>query len=665
MSSKLRYIYFFVALLTLLFNIYFIYDQWKHMTLMRQLFAYRQAVILEDFVKAFRRTYQKRFLEGCATVNDKNIKILPVLAMADISEKFSRHLQEKASIRTVSDRPGDPKNMARGLELESIRFFRSHPKARAFYQSIRQEDGEQFFYASPLYITRRCLKCHGKKEEAPLYIREHYKGEYGYREGDLKGIIAIRLSQNGMKKSFERMAFVNIVKIVLGSLVFLVAFYFLLRRYYRKEQMYTLKLETEVARKTASLKKRTAELHHRYYHDELTSLPNRNALLKELKKGEATALVLINIDDFNEVNDFYGHRAGDLLILQLSEILTRWVEKRRAMLFRMPSDEFAMLFYEPFSLEEMSAEIEKIVMAIHHHTFVVEGEEIHLRVAAGVSMESSDMLVTADMAIKKAKAEKRDFVIFERALNIGKRYRENIEWAERLKYALDEDRIVPYFQPLVSIGSGKVEKYEALVRLIDRDGRVHVPDEFLDIAKKTRFYPHLTRRMIHKTFEGFEHLPYDVSINLSYRDIVNAETMEFMIEEMKRYGLFGRVQIEILEHEGIVRFDEVTKTLQRFRELGVRVALDDFGSGYSNFTNVYELEIDLLKIDGSLIRQLDREESCRIMVETIVDFAGKLGIETCAEFVTDAKIYEIVRHMGIDYIQGYYPGEPKPLDDLV
>ena len=665
MSRKLQFLYLFVFIATVAFNIYFYLDQQDHLRKMQCFTAREQAKALDGFIRAFRQTYQQRFLQDRIPLNEENIKLLPVTNMAAITQKFSTMMHRKVSVRTVSDRPRDPRNRAEGLELESIRYFRAHPKKRVFYRMVEDEKGARFFYASALYVSAQCLKCHGKKEEAPAYIRQKFDRAYGYHLGELRGVIAVSLSQTQMKKNLATVVWVNVGKIVLGSLIFLVAFYFLLRRYAKKEEVYTRKLKEEVAQKTAALEKKSDQLRYRLYHDDLTGLPNRHALLETLERAATVSLVLINVDDFNEINDFYGHEIGDVLILQLANFLRERYAKEGVRLYRMPSDEFALLYDNLGERAQLEAEIQRVVEGVHDYTFLIEGEDIHLRVAAGASMEESDVLITADMAMKWAKTKKRDWVVFDHSLNIGARYRENIAWAERLKKALDEDRIVPYFQPIKPLDARQPLIYEALIRLVESDGTVHMPGEFLEIAKKTRYYPRLTLVMARKVFEAFENLPYHVSLNLSYLDLMNAETLDRLTQMIASYGMVERLHIEILESEGIERFDELEKSLQRFRSLGVKVSLDDFGSGYSNFINVANLDFDILKIDGTLIRQIHHDISRQITVETIVDFAKKLNIRTCAEFVGSAEVLEIVREMGVDYVQGFYLGEPKPADDLV
>jgi EAL domain-containing protein (putative c-di-GMP-specific phosphodiesterase class I) len=315
---------------------------------------------------------------------------------------------------------------------------------------------------------------------------------------------------------------------------------------------------------------------------------------------------------------------------------------------------------------ELEAYLKKVIRAINDHDFVIDGETVvHLRIAAGASGGGDDPLITADMAMKKAKTERKDYVVYDDAIDLSARYRKNLEWAEKLKYAISEDRIVPYLQPIVDAKTKEVKIYEALIRLVDEEGRVHTPYHFLDIAKRTKYYPELTKRMADKIFPLLERIPQEISLNVSYLDIINKETMRYILDKIEACSDPSRIHFEILESEGIERYEDVFECLKKLRSHRCHISLDDFGSGYSNFEHILKLEVDMLKIDGSLIRNIDTDIGSQIIVETIVDFADKLDIATCAEFVCSESVYETVRDLGVTYVQGYYIAEPGPLDDLV
>jgi diguanylate cyclase (GGDEF)-like protein len=665
---KNRFILLFatIASLAILYNLFFAYDQLRRVEKLQVFVARHQAQVLDAFLMAFRHTYQEVFIENEIPLNEQSVQLLPVLTTPCITEKFSNILAKKAEIRVVSDNPRNPKNMANALEMRSIDHFRTHPNQKEWYTLIEEHGEQRFFYTTPIYIEKQCLACHGKREEAPTYIRTHYDKAYGYRLGELRGIIGIYLSQSSLRESVKKLMLENIAKMAIITLLFLVVFYFLLKRIYRKEDAYTQTLEREVAKKTEAIRRQSHELAHRLYHDPLTDLPNRNALIRDIANLERGTLILINIDDFKEINDFYGHETGDRLILALAKLLEQKRPDQECRLYRMPSDEFALLFHWPMPQNALYRFLEALVRTVDDADFQIDEKSVvHLRIAAGASSHHTDLLITADMAIKQAKAERKPFVIYDDTIDLSGRYQRNLEWAERLKRALEGERIVPYFQPIVDVRNRQVRIYEALVRLIDEKGVVHPPVHFLDIAKRTKYYPELTKRMVDQAFLFLEKTPHEVSLNISYLDIVNKETMQYIIDKMALSGLGRRIHFEVLESEGIERYDEVFECLARLKTHGAHISLDDFGSGYSNFEHILKLDVDMLKIDGSLIRQIDTDESAQIIVATIVDFARKLGIDTCAEFVHSPAVLATVTKLGVTYVQGYHLGEPRAMRDLV
>jgi EAL domain-containing protein (putative c-di-GMP-specific phosphodiesterase class I) len=216
-----------------------------------------------------------------------------------------------------------------------------------------------------------------------------------------------------------------------------------------------------------------------------------------------------------------------------------------------------------------------------------------------------------------------------------------------------------YFQPIVDNTNGKITKYEALVRLIKDDGEVLSPYFFLDIAVKANLYAKITRIVINKSFEKFHNLPYILTINLSIEDINNKETLSFIFNKLKSYPNPENIVFEILESQEIKDYIAVKEFVKKVKKIGAKIAIDDFGSGYSNFEHIINIGADFIKIDGSLIKNIDCDKNSQILVESIINLSKNLGIKTIAEFVCSKDIYDIVQNMEADFSQGYYLGEPR------
>jgi EAL domain-containing protein (putative c-di-GMP-specific phosphodiesterase class I) len=212
---------------------------------------------------------------------------------------------------------------------------------------------------------------------------------------------------------------------------------------------------------------------------------------------------------------------------------------------------------------------------------------------------------------------------------------------------------------IINSDTGEPESYECLARLIDPDGVVYPPLFFLEISKKARLYSQITRMIFKKAAEYFNNLPYEFTINISMDDMDDPETVATILEVLETHPkLHNRVIFEILESESINNYPQVMTFIQLVKTYGCKIAIDDFGSGYSNFENISRLRVDYLKINGALVRNIARSPQNRFIVENIHNFAAGLGIKTVAEYVEDEAILQHLKKMKIDYLQGYYFGAP-------
>ncbi len=313
-------------------------------------------------------------------------------------------------------------------------------------------------------------------------------------------------------------------------------------------------------------------------------------------------------------------------------------------------------------LEEKVAE--KLVSDIEKMIFLHENNEIAIRVTIGGVYQIEGALEKADIALKSAKMQEKSYLIYGEKFNVEKQYKDNMEWVKKLKTAIKQDKIVPYFQPIFDNKSNKIVSCECLIRLIDDDDNVIAPYKFLTITKKSRLYYELTKIMVQKSCHYFEHLDCDFSINLSVEDMLNTEIVDYIKHTIKKYNVTSKIIFEILESEGIENYEEISIFINEIKALGCRIAIDDFGSGYSNFEHLLKLNIDYIKIDGSLIKNLDKDKNAQIIVETIVDFAKKLNILTIAEFVHNEAVSIKVKELQVDRTQGFFLAQPQEHVDL-
>ncbi len=403
------------------------------------------------------------------------------------------------------------------------------------------------------------------------------------------------------------------------------------------------------------------KLEHILNTDALTAFGNRNRLMRDICDLPNPSLALINIDNFREINDFYGHDFGDELIIEVARLIDSQIRERHLKRFyRLDGDEYAILGSN-LSSERLMDKVNEVIGTISETTFNINGEAMTVQVTASISFEPDrhNLFSSAELAMNSAKKNQQSLLVYDPSLLLNAECENNIKWTKKLQNAIRHDRIVPYYQPIVDNVTGEYAKYESLVRLIDEDGKVVSPFFFLEIAKRTKHYSTITQRMLEKSFEQFRESTKSFSVNLTIKDIMDNETQKFIFTLLERYGICERVVFEIVESEGIENFEQVITFIKNVKECGCRIAIDDFGTGYSNFEYLLKLKADFIKIDGSLIKALDKDNDARILVATIVNFSKQLGMKTIAEFVSDEKTYILVKEMGIDYSQGYYLGEPK------
>jgi len=286
-----------------------------------------------------------------------------------------------------------------------------------------------------------------------------------------------------------------------------------------------------------------------------------------------------------------------------------------------------------------------------------------MAIMISVSYESQKVLESAMLGIKKLLKEKGEFIIAnDLARQEHQSAQENIKKVSMIKKAIETQKIISYFQPIINNQTKKIEKYESLVRLVNNNN-ILTPFHFLDIAKKSKYYPHITDIVLEHSFEALKHTDREISINLSAIDIENERTRNTILKLLKDHkDESSRLVFELLEDESVKSFDLIREFIVTIKDFGVQVAIDDFGAGYSNFERLVDFSPDILKIDGSLTKGITTNSYSLSVVKTIVTFAKEQNIKTVAEFVENEEIYNTLLELGVDYSQGYFFGKPQPLE---
>jgi len=405
------------------------------------------------------------------------------------------------------------------------------------------------------------------------------------------------------------------------------------------------------------------QLFSRYFTDHLTNLPNVYQLRKDLQNNEEYGLVLIKIDNFSIINTFYGFVVGDFVIEEIAKYLKNKIDNQTV--YKLSGAEFAFSLKEKKSFYELKEYIENIYEDIKSFFVAYQDNKIFIdfTMASTSSSDHAHIFSKVAMALQYAKNIGAPLWIYEDKMDFENDYERNLELSGVVRYAAENDNIIPYFQAIVDNQTSKIIKYECLARLVDKKGNILSPVVFIPVAKKIKVYNQITKSIVNKSFEAFEGNDLEFSINLSIEDIMSSEIFHFIIDKLRNSSAASRVTFELLESEAIEDFDKVNKFVTEVKRYGAKIAIDDFGSGYSNFSYLIKIKANYVKIDGSLIEHIDIDKASLLVVETIVEFAKKLGMKTIAEYVHSSVIMNIVKELGIDYSQGFYIDEPTILTE--
>lgn len=400
------------------------------------------------------------------------------------------------------------------------------------------------------------------------------------------------------------------------------------------------------------------KLQYTLTHDILTTLPNRYALEQQLVREPNPTVMIINIDRFKDINDTYGNSIGDVILKELAIDLKLYFKDNS--IYRLAGDEFCVVFNN-ITKEEAISLANTAEKTISQKEFYVEGIKISLSISISIN-STKPLLENCDLTLKKIKETKQQKVIFyEDNMELKKDIETNIKTIELIKRAIRDDLIQPFFQPIINLSTLKIEKYEALVRIVDGDNTIS-PYFFLKTAQKTNYYEDIVKIMIIKTMNIAKDFPdFRFSLNMSMQDLVNPIITKILFEQFdKNINIASNIDIELLESEGLNDIDGVKAFIDKAHSYGSLILMDDFGSGYSNFEYFSKLDIDIIKIDGSIVNEIATDKRKLHMLKSIREFSVGMNLKNVAEFVDSKEIVYILKEVGVEYAQGYYYSPPTP-----
>jgi diguanylate cyclase (GGDEF)-like protein len=680
------------------------------------------AKTIYGFMMATRRVYQEQFIASKLPVNDATIGLLPAHSFSRISQDFANWNNNGIIFNNVSDVPRNPNNQADRFELEAINWFRSNSQATERMRDIVTDQGVGYLlFTAPIRIEPFCLKCHGERAAAPSSIRERYSEAYGYKVGDMRGVVSIRIPTKHFQNRVYRLWAGQLVKSLVGYATIFLALGFILDRLVIR-RLSRLKdsaqhiadgeydardthdqgqakkpdardeisdLANTFNRMAEKVQNREAEIFNLAYFDPLTKLPNRRLLMDRLNQAMIAshrsqtygALLMLDLDQFKTLNDTRGHDVGDQLLIAVAQRLTENVRQEDTV-SRPGGDEFVVILdnlNQDATTAAKQAEMiaEKVREALCKPYKLKGVEQLHESTASiGMTLfigheNTSDVLLKqADVALYQAKDAGRNRLRFfnpEMQDTIDKRT--SMENALRLSIRQNELQI--YYQPQVD-KHGRIFGVEALLRWFRPGIGMVSPADFIPLAEESGLILPIGEWVLKTACTQLKawsnHADtrnLELAINVSARQFHQAE---FVTQIATCITLFGinptRLKLELTESIVLENIADVVQRMQQLRALGISFSMDDFGTGYSSLSYLKQLPLDQLKIDQSFVRDISIDFNDAAIVRAILAMSQSLGLNVIAEGVETQAQHEFLLANGCKAFQGYLFGKPMPIDEL-
>lgn len=424
---------------------------------------------------------------------------------------------------------------------------------------------------------------------------------------------------------------------------------------------------------------RQTELEYRALHDDLTSLPNRTLLLDRMEHDISTAkreghdlcLLILDLDQFKEVNDTLGHAIGDQLLIELGSRLTH-VLRDVDTIARFGGDEFAILL--PHTTEPQAKLIAKKIIDTLKHVMLIEGVELYITASIGIacypshSQDGNDLLRLADIAMYVAKRNKTGYEVYNSELDEHSLMR--LSLTNDLRDALHNNSLEVYYQPVFNVKKNEIIGFEALCRWFHTELGSIPPDNFIALAEQAGLINDLTYWVLDQSVNQLMqwHKINDelsIAVNISVYSFRDKTFVSRIREVLKKYSFsYRKLTLEITEGAMMENPLQAVEVLSELQSMGINLAVDDFGTGYSSMAYLKNLPVNDLKIDKSFVIGLDTDSSDEAIVRSTIDLAHNLGLRVIAEGVETQHAWNLLSDLDCDVAQGFFMGKPVSSDDI-
>lgn len=466
-------------------------------------------------------------------------------------------------------------------------------------------------------------------------------------------------------------------------------------RHIAREREYTTKVDHKADDETgllvdafnsmlSEINSRDVALEKLAFFDALTGLPSRQYFQKQMAEtlaaydaaGTTAALVLLDLDDFKQVNDAFGHTVGDGLLMSIAALLKQELADS-VQLSRIGGDEFTIIMQNVLTELDVQAKLAPFIASLYQPIRILE-HELYVSVSAGIAMiprdgkSSSELMRHADLALYSAKRQGHGLVHFYQA-SMDVAIRENTEIALSLRSAISGNEFNIHYQPQINVESGRVYGFEALLRWTHPLRGDIPPNQFIPVAESSGLISEIGKWVLHgacvqaKAWLDVGHSPREVSVNVSAAQILHADFLQEVRAVLEETALPPHLLcLELTESLFIGKsVEKVRKILESLRDLGVLLALDDFGTGYSSLSYLEKLPFDKLKIDQSFVNGCEKDTAKQSILRGIIMLSHSMGMEVVAEGVETAGELALLRKLGADHVQGFAFAEPLPADQVL
>jgi diguanylate cyclase (GGDEF)-like protein/PAS domain S-box-containing protein len=437
--------------------------------------------------------------------------------------------------------------------------------------------------------------------------------------------------------------------------------------------------EQDRDRAEAALRQQAELNRHQALHDSLTELPNRvlfqervrHVILSAEREGGGVAVLVMDLDRFKEINDTLGHASGDRLLVEAARRL-RTTLRGADSIARLGGDEFAILLHD--GSQSGVAGAARRIHAAFAAPFLLDGLPLQIEASIGAATypEHADdvegLIQRADIAMYLAKRDNSGWELYDRSQDDHQPHR--LSLISELRRAIDERELVLHYQPKLELRSGRVDAVEALVRWHHPTRGLLGPNEFIDVAQETSLIKPLTLYVIDEALRqcrewAAEGHPLAVAVNVSTRNLIDLDFPDQVAALLAKWEIGPeRLELEITESAIVADMFRMRGVLERLGAMGLRISVDDFGTGYTSLGYLRRLPISELKIDRSFVSHMATSEEDAIIVRSTIDLGRNLGLGVVAEGVEDAEVLERLRDLGCDVAQGYLMSAPIPAGEL-